>query len=61
MAKEYVESIIEMPYEKIQIEDQNKLIQEKTRMKLTFIWNSMIHFISFKYQKISIVFVIANS
>lgn len=39
LSKGYVESIIKMPYEEFEnldIEDQNKLIEEKTGRKLTF-------------------------
>ena len=39
LSKKYVESIIKMPYEEFEnldIEDQNKLIEEKTGRKLTF-------------------------
>ena len=39
LSKGYVESIIRMPYEEFEnldIEDQNKLIEEKTGRKLTF-------------------------
>ena len=39
LSKGYVETIIKMPYEEFEnldIEDQNKLIEEKTGRKLTF-------------------------